>query len=155
MKKLIPFIVLFAISLNTSAQSVPSGYIDLGLPSGTIWKKVNESGFFTCDQALGRFYNSLPTEEQWEELKNNCNWIWTGNGYRVIGPNHNVIFLPASGYQKCSGNEKGVGSIAYYQSKTIVDEYQVWALGFGENEIVIDVLRRCEGLCVHLIYNGH
>lgn len=155
MKKIVSLIALCTILLNINAQSIPSGYIDLGLPSGTIWKKANETGFYTFDQAFGRFYNNLPSEEQWEELKNNCEWTWTGNGYRVIGPNNSVLFLPASGYQKCNGNEKGAGYCAYYQSVTNIDEYQVWGLGFDSDKIIIDVLRRCEGLCVRLVYNGY
>ena len=53
----------------------------------------------------------LPTNDEFEELKEECKWLWTKmlgqNGYRVIGPNGNNIFLPAVGrhdgddYQKC------------------------------------------------------
>lgn len=42
-----------------------------------------------------------PTEEQMEELINNCTWEYTQinnvNGYKIIGVNGNSIFLPASG----------------------------------------------------------
>ena len=38
-----------------------------------------------------------PTKSEFEELKNKCNWEWTGKGYMVIGPNGNSIFLPAAG----------------------------------------------------------
>ena len=41
----------------------------------------------------------LPTKEEFEELHNKCKWVWLkyeGNdGFLVIGPNGNSIFLPA------------------------------------------------------------
>lgn len=40
----------------------------------------------------------MPTENEVEELVNECNWEWHSNGYRVIGPNGNSIFLPAAGW---------------------------------------------------------
>ena len=53
----------------------------------------------------------LPTNDEFEELKEKCTWVWTKmlgqNGYKIIGPNDNSIFLPAVGYhngydyQKC------------------------------------------------------
>ncbi len=45
----------------------------------------------------------MPTEVEFRELLNYCTWTWTieggNNGYRVIGPNGNSIFLPAAGYR--------------------------------------------------------
>ena len=49
---------------------IMQGYVDLGLPSGTLWKEYNENcGLITYDQARHYYGNSLPTKEQWEELK--------------------------------------------------------------------------------------
>mgnify|MGYP000824452182 CR=1 FL=1 len=43
----------------------------------------------------------LPTQAEFEELKNKCTWTWGGQnghkGYRVQGPNGYSIFLPAAG----------------------------------------------------------
>ncbi|MCC8071613.1 MAG: hypothetical protein LIO90_07415 [Bacteroidales bacterium] len=43
----------------------------------------------------------LPTRWEVDELLTRCQWIFTREegvwGYRVIGPNHNSIFLPAAG----------------------------------------------------------
>ena len=45
----------------------------------------------------------MPTKEEQEELRDNCKWMWTNrngvNGNKVIGPNGNSIFLPASGFR--------------------------------------------------------
>ena len=42
----------------------------------------------------------MPTKAEYDELLNNCTWIWTKqngvNGYKVTGPNSNYIFLPAA-----------------------------------------------------------
>lgn len=44
----------------------------------------------------------MPTAEEQKELIEECSWIWTTKhgtkGYKVVGPNGNSIFLPASGY---------------------------------------------------------
>ena len=43
----------------------------------------------------------MPTKENWNELINKCKWLRTKvgelNGYIVIGPNNNQIFLPFTG----------------------------------------------------------
>ena len=45
----------------------------------------------------------MPTEAELGELYHNCIWTWTTqngvNGYKVVGPNGNSIFLPAAGYR--------------------------------------------------------
>ena len=78
------------------SQSTPQ-YVDLGLPSGIMWKTTNEKGYYSQDSAKKKFGDKLPTTKQWEELKENCKWTWTGNGYRVTGKNGKSIFLPAAG----------------------------------------------------------
>ncbi len=62
----------------------------------------------------------MPTQEEFQELINNCTWIWdsTHKGYLVAGSNGNSIFLPASGYRYGSilGSQ---GSGGYYWSSTL------------------------------------
>ena len=90
---------------------IPEGYVDLGLESGTCWKKDNDTlraldngpvqRLFQYYEALDLFGNTLPTKEQWRELKMSCNWHWTGSGCEVTGPNGNSIILPAEGGLDC------------------------------------------------------
>ena len=44
----------------------------------------------------------MPTYAEWDELREQCSWEWTltndTEGFNVIGPNGNRIFLPATGY---------------------------------------------------------
>lgn len=90
-------ICLMALSAN--AQD----YVDLGLPSGTLWKDRNEPYFYTYDEAVNAFDSHLPTRLQLEELVVKCDWEYTEDGYNVIGPNGNSIFLPADGYRYSDG----------------------------------------------------
>ena len=64
----------------------------------------------------------MPTQEEQEELVNNCTWTWTTqngvNGYKVTGPNGNSIFLPATGYMS-DGSLNGVGSYGGYWSSSL------------------------------------
>ncbi len=118
-------------------------YIDLGLRSGTLWKSVNEENeydyydFFTFDEAVGTFGDKLPTKEQFEELKAYCQWTWTDNGYKVVGPNGKSIFLPAAGYRtgNNNGNVSYVGSGGYYWSSTSGDSRVAWRLDFFSDYI--------------------
>ena len=63
----------------------------------------------------------MPTEDEQRELLKNCEWEWTTqngvNGYKVIGPNGNHIFLPAAGYRNGSSLDVA-GSYGYYWSST-------------------------------------
>ena len=79
---------------------VPEGYVDLGLPSGTYWKDQNEEKLYTYQDAIEKFENSLPNNDQLEELRKKCQWTWdsTNKGATVTGPNGNSIFLPAAGF---------------------------------------------------------
>lgn len=120
MKKLLSLMVLCLMALTMTAQRAadPAGYVDLGLPSGTLWKDKNESGgFYTYDEAMKAFGNNLPTMEQFEELKYSCNWTWTGNGYKVVGPSGASITLPAAGY-RWGSNVRYVGSHGDYWSSS-------------------------------------
>ena len=72
----------------------------------------------------------LPTQDEMEELVNECTWRWIRkngvNGYKVTGPNGNSIFLPAAGY--CRGSSRyGVGEDGGYWSSTPDEGYTGFA----------------------------
>ena len=64
----------------------------------------------------------MPTKEEQDELRTKCKSVWTKlngvNGYKVIGPNGNSIFLPAAGFMIGSGL-CGAGSSGYYWSSSL------------------------------------
>lgn len=89
------------------------GYVDLGLPSGTWWKKNDEEGTYQYHKAIERFGEDLPTKKQCEELIDFCKWSATcqkspessKRKYTFIaeGPNGNKIeFTPP--FNNISGN---------------------------------------------------
>ena len=132
--------------------AVPAGYVDLGLPSGTLWKDQNEAGgFYSYDQAAAKFGSSLPTKEQLEELKNSCRWTWNGNGYKVEGPSGESIVLPAAGCRYCDGSVHDVGSDGNYWSSTPNDSEYAWMLYFGSRKVDVYGNRRCDGRSVRLV----
>ena len=99
---------------DSPAPAAFEGFVDLGLPSGTLWAEENAEGFFTFDDAVAEFGDSLPSARHMAELYECCVWSWDGErkGYEVTGPNGNAIFLPAAGYRSrnssevsCIGNE--------------------------------------------------
>ncbi len=73
-------------------------YVDLGLPSGTLWssdfiKHDGEITYFTYDSAITM---RIPTEQQWEELQIKCRWeYYCKEGVfkiaKCFGPNGNVL----------------------------------------------------------------
>lgn len=127
------------------------GLVDLGLPSGTLWKDRNEEGFFTYDEAASKFGDKLPTKEQLEELKNSCRWTWTGSGYKVVGPSGESIVLPAAGCRYCVGGVGGVGSYGLYWSSTPYGSDYAWYLYFSSGEVDVNDRIRCVGHSVRLV----
>lgn len=129
-----------------------SEYIDLGLPSGTLWKDANETDdYYTYEEAVNRFGDQLPTKEQYEELKDKCQWTWNGSGYNVTGPNGNSIFLPAAGYRSCNGLVDSVGSRGYYWSSTPSGSEKAWSLYFVSGDVDMIYNNRCFGQSVRLV----
>lgn len=133
-------------------------WVDLGLPSGTLWKISNETDpndndhdFYTYDEAMQKFGDQLPTKEQWEELKGECRWTWANNCYKVTGPNGNSIFLRAAGYRHCSGWVSSVGVLGIYWSSTSRDSGYAWCLGFGSSGVYMSRGFQCYDQSVRLV----
>ena len=64
----------------------------------------------------------MPTEEEFKELLEKCNWEWAGSGYEVTGPNGNSIYLPAAGHRN-GERLYGDGLWGDYWSSTPVSDY--------------------------------
>ena len=76
----------------------------------------------------------LPTDEEFGELISECNWSFATlngvNGYLVIGPNEQSIFLPASAYQNGTTIEND-GDFGDYWSSTLIEESNSVACSLG------------------------
>lgn len=101
------------------------GYIDLGLPSGTLWKKYNEENKYKYKDARTTFGSQIPSEEQILELLHYCTFTKQNSSYKVEGPNGHYILLQLSGYQR--GLEKiAEGKNGFYLFR-----------GYGRNRLKI------------------
>lgn len=129
---------------------VGDSYVDLGLPSGTVWKAQNEEGLMAFDDAKKKYGRSIPSIKQWEELNKYCEWEWTGNGYNVTGPSGQGIFIPAAGYRNVSGQIGKVGTFGNYWSSTSKDKKEAWRFGFEPGKFSMAAHSRRYGRSVRL-----
>ncbi len=127
----------------TSDRSIPTGYVDLGLPSGKLWKDKNESGIFTYDEAKSRFGSYLPSKNDFVELIESCQWSWTGKGYRITGPSGESLYLQAF---------SGQASESSYLSSTLSLYNRLWLLVVNQNEKGISTDSPDNKACVRLIH---
>ena len=107
-------------------------YVDLGLPSCTLWATTNAGAgkgnpgglHFALETAKtdGLWGGDwrIPGNAEFQELLRVCQWEWTKEGvcqgYRVTGPNGNSMFLPSAGYINPDGSFAGglTGQVAGY-----------------------------------------
>ena len=100
MKRALFIISIAFLIILPSRQVYSQEMVDLGLPSGTLWKQCGEDGYYTKYDALVKYSYELPTETQIKELIKYCKWSWQGGRYKVIGPNGKYIFMEANGYKE-------------------------------------------------------
>lgn len=105
-------------------RSNKTEFIDLGLPSGTLWsssyEKIGEERLYIpYDKAKEM---SIPTEEQWRELRNECKWAIDSDKLYCIGPNGNSINFERTGY------------LSIKKNKEIADWSFFWIKNEDENE---------------------
>lgn len=132
MKKLFFTALMCVMTLSLFSQEIHvSDYVDLGLPSRTLWRAKNESGFYSYDDAVSSFGDNLPAQWQFKELVEHCTWTWTGSGYKIIGKNGHSIFLPITGAEDGNGNFKYVGEYGFYWSSTPMNSEKAWNLCIG------------------------
>lgn len=111
-------------------------YIDLGLPSGTLWATENEEGYFTFEEAVEKYGDSLPARWQFCELIDNCECRFDDERKALVCKskfNGNIVEFPASGYRGSDSEELyGVGLCGYYWSCS-PDSNHAWGLSFYGN----------------------
>ena len=117
-------------------------YVDLGLPSGSLWATVNYGA--QKPEGYGTYYSNgtkisgwgekwtTPTKNDFQELIDECEWTWTTinnvNGYSIKGKNGKTMFLPAAG-KAFAGlpveiqTPSGLGSKLYYITSTVENDF--------------------------------
>ncbi len=81
-------------------------YVDLGLPSGTLWAKHNygaitewDYGYYFSIHETDSIRSMLPSIEQIKELVQECEWEWIEcKGFKATGSNGKSLCLPSAGW---------------------------------------------------------
>ena len=103
-------------------------FVDLGLPSGTLWAKEyekTENGFLYLPYIQAKDYN-LPTRSQWEELVKYCRWGKYGNVFRCTGRNGKTLDFPQTG-KYYTNFENGGNSYLWLLEDSLDEENNAYA----------------------------
>lgn len=207
MKKLLLFLSIVAIMFAESSCTNKKEhlYVDLGLPSGTLWATRNVGasnpkaygGYYAWGETEQKFYEAesykysnggkgitkycdnseygfdgftdtlthlqpeddaatvnwgndweTPSLLQWKELIDHCIWTWDSTGYRVIGPNGNCFFLPASGDCTNRSPNKDAGTIGVYWTSSLYSGTMAWGIVITNKSIQQSLEARHFGMSV-------
>jgi len=115
-------------------------YVDLGLPSGTLWstdyeKDGDDNLYLSYEMASDK---NLPTREQWRELKGICKWEYIGvklEKIKCVGPNGNCIYFCPTGYLDFV--RKVLDDEVYFWTKEEDERFAVrmWQYKYGREAI--------------------
>ncbi len=95
----------------------------------------------------------MPTLEQYKELLSKCYCIWSSNGFHVMGPNGNTLFLPNAG-NRLNESINGVESCGRYWSRTLDNGSRTdraYYLAFTSNAKLTTVISRDYGHSVRAV----
>jgi hypothetical protein len=101
-------------------------------------RRLSSAQFDASKKYLGEKW-SIPTEKQFQELIDKCQWSWKQhnghNGFEVVGPNGNKIFLPACGWI-CSTQIDYQNKFGYYWAteRSTTNPQLARSLRFSKNE---------------------
>ena len=133
------------------SSKVPQGYVNLGLPSGTLWKSRNERGLYDYRSASKKYGRMLPTIEQWQELIDHCKWTCEGRYRKVTGSNGKFIILPAAGCRDNGGAENDVGTNGYYWSSNSYNSKLAYYIYYDSGLFYVDIHDRNYEMSVRLV----
>jgi len=109
--------------MDSVAVAADYSFVDLGLPSGTLWATENTDGTLQLHDyrdARGRYLGLLPSREQFQELIDLCKWDWDRERkeFVITGPSGASISLPAAGsfYNR---HRRAYGKEGYYWTSTM------------------------------------
>lgn len=129
-------------------------YVDLSLPSGTLWADCNIGAaskevfgkhldFDKAQEYAKEHKLTIPTEEEFQELLDNTEHEWTSvedvEGMLFKGSNGNSIFLPAAGY-RFGASFYSVGTYGNYWSSSVYESHPNFARRLYFGSVFTDVL---------------
>ena len=148
---------------KSHADSYGNSVIDLGL--SVLWgnhnigasSSQNSGNYYTFDEAVIEIRSMgdgwrLPTKTELEELKDKCDWVWTGSGYRVTGLNGNSIYLPATGFSH-NNSTKYEGELGRYWSSTMGEDNKSGLMIFNKSQIDVVMYYRNYGFSIRPVRN--
>lgn len=158
-KTLIMLVMAVLLTAGGRVFAQEHEYVDLGLPSGTLWATCNVGADkpegFGDYSAWGNEW-SAPTKEQWEELQEHTTNTWTTqngvNGLLFTASNGQSLFIPAAGY-RMSDKVEYVGSDGKYWSSSVYTDYPdlVWSFYFDSINYGTDLYEKASGFTVRLV----
>lgn len=102
--------------IQTNLCDGKTEYVDLGLPSGTLWsadfEKDNEKIVYIPYKVSQTM--SIPTDEQFDELQTLCKWTINKGVFYCIGPNGNSIAFHRDGYKELIDSRILNSNICYF-----------------------------------------
>lgn len=147
-------------------------YVDLGLPSGTLWATCNVGAnkpedygdylsWYEGETAAANWGNGwrMPSKEQWEELMDNTKCIWTRrngvNGELFTANNGHRLFLPAAGSPEGGKVLDSAGSSGYFWSSSLDTDSprRAWFYNFYSSLDGIRRYNRYYGLSVRAVHS--
>lgn len=129
-----------------------SEYIDLGLPSGTLWSVKSVKGYYSFDEAIETFGGNLPARWQFCELIDNCECRFDDEKKALVCKskfNGKMIEFPTLGLLSYdSGELYEVGTYGCYWSRTLdsIDNNYAWCFDFYHGK-AINPSSECHRLC--------
>ena len=122
---LLALLVILGSTL-VSAQKIEREWVDLALPSGTLWASDPEDEFYSYTEAIDKFGVNMPTKWQWEELINSCVATELDNHrMEMRGKNGATIIIPLRGWVMKNGKTQQT-DIGYYWTYTNFDKRNAW-----------------------------
>ena len=123
-------------------QKDKTEFVDLGLPSGTLWaadyeKKDGKWMYLPYEKASTL---SIPTEEQWKELLEACRWEFktARNGWEkyfvCVGLNGNHIKFYYNGIVKDGENPENIQYVRFWVNDSYDDKNVVYMDGYLDKQ---------------------
>ena len=125
-------------------------YVDLGLPSGTLWsmdyeKVNNERAYIPYEKALEY---TIPTIEQCKELFESCKFLLKNGLFFCLGPNGNHITFSQTGFKQIGDEDPLCDMMCFYwirnDNKNLKNKAQINIFGLNVQTEIFQEFSGCK-----------